>query len=533
MSRPATPHRSIRPIAPRGRLALVMVVGLLAGMPGVAAAQGQGRAGIEGPIWQLLEYRDAEDTLDLVPPGIGSTINLWFDVISGEGACSSFRSSYTLQQETLIVDPPEVTERGCDTEAAAIDADFFRNLTETAAWSANGSILELRDAVGDVLMTFTQAQIPVDPTIAPWGLARIAAADGTIGPVIPGSDANIHFLRGGRVVGTTGCGWFLGSYSTNDTIVDISDVEFRREDCTADLLAQAERIVSTLDDITDLKLLPAGLTLLDASGTTRMALTPAIPLGDLTWTPIAVLDENGESLVEQARLRTSAVRFAGDRSDGRSVCRAFDAHSLRSGLALTVFDIEETAGRCKTRVQGGFSISQDAVRSLFLDSLAKASSHALRGAELELMDANGQPIMRLLAQPELVRVRWVLTAIYTTKGGREVPLPPQGNSPLTATFETGLGVIKGGVIQGETGKNSYIADYVTPRASVMDISNVETIGRKCNGRKARLPLCVQEATFISLLEAADGYVVAPEGLSLLKGSRKLLEFEQRREAPGS
>ena len=68
------------------------------------------------------------------------------------------------------------------------------------------------------------------------------------------------------------------------------------------------------------------------------------------------------------------------------------------------------------------------------------------------------------------------------------------------------------------------------RASNIEVTKIKTEGVKCKGRKARLPICVQEAAYLSMLESADGYVVATDGLSLLRGSRKIAEFEQRREA---
>jgi heat shock protein HslJ len=529
MSRPSHLPRLLQSVPFAFSMSLILSVGLLASLPGNVAAQDAqpGQPDIEGYSWQLLEYRDSDGSLELVPPGIGATANLWFEVIQGDGACSSFRSTYKLLKETLIIDPPALTQRGCDAESQSIDDAFFRNLTEIAAWSRDGSILELRDPIGDVLMTFTEAQIPNDPTIAPWRLARIAASDGSIGPVVPGTDPSVQFLRGGRLVGTTGCGWFLGSYTTNDTIMDISDVQFRNGSCTSELLAQATNIVDTLDEISDFKLLPAGLTMQDRTGVTRMALEPSIPLGQRTWTPIAVLDEDGKSLVDPVRLRTSAVRFANNRADGRTVCRSYAASSLRSGLALTVFDVNGVkAPGCRKKTRGRQTVSKAGVERLFLERLERASSHALRGSELELMDASGTPIMRLLPQPALRGVSWALTAMDTApKAPVERLKPPQGAEPITATFESI------DVVQGQTGKNAYDGFYSTPRASIMEITEIKTDGNRCNGRKARLPLCVQEAAFIAILQSADGYVVASDGLSLLKGSRKLAEFEQAVEAP--
>lgn len=517
------PSKSIVARSVAAVVALCLSLGLLVVSATPIAAQNAnaGQQRIEGPRWQLLEYRNADGDLQLVPPGIGATALLWYEVISGEGACSTYRTDYTLQRDTLIIDQPQVTPRGCDAEAKAIDEAFFRNLTETASWSSDGSVMELRDPVGDVLMTFTDAQLPNDPTIAPWQLARIAAPDGSIGPVVSGSDPAIYFLRGGHVVGTTGCGWFVGSYTTNDTLMTISNVDQRAGECGSALIDQADNVINTFAEITEFRVLPAGLSLQDASGQTRMALVPVIPLADRTWTPVEVLDESGTSLVDAVRLRTSAVRFGDARADGRTICRSYVADSLRSGLALTVFNVKGDKAPCRRRLQKNQTVSQAGVEQLFLQRLENTSSLALRGSELELMNASGTPIMRLHPQPEFVGVPWkVVRMDVAPNASKERLRAPKGTEPLTATFETI------DVVQGFTGKNGYIAYYNTPRAATISITDLEVDGRKCSGKRARNPLCRQEAAFIKLLESADSFYVAPEGMTLLRGSRKIMELEE-------
>ncbi|MFV2062806.1 MAG: META domain-containing protein, partial [Chloroflexota bacterium] len=198
MSRRSTLQRSPFSTLIGVGLSVILALGLLIGLPVATAAQDSSDElpRILGRNWQLLEYRDQNGGLEPVPPGIAVRFYLWAGTFDGKGACGSFLSDYTLQKETLIVDEPSVAGRACDPAAQAIDDEFLRNVTDTAVWSVDGSVLELRDPVGDVVMTLTEALIPSDPTIAPWQLARIAASDGSIGPVIPGTDPSIQFLRG-------------------------------------------------------------------------------------------------------------------------------------------------------------------------------------------------------------------------------------------------------------------------------------------------------------------------------------------------
>ena len=507
----------------RRALAVIACLALLAGvLPVTGLAQGGGAdARNFEREWQVLQYRDATGTLTPVPPGIGVTMLPFRGTVKGEAACSDFEATYTLQEEIVIVDAPTVDARGCDAAAQAIDDAFYAGLDATAKWSTRGlgSILILRDEIDEQVMVLTRAKLPSDPTLARWDLARLAAADGSIEPVVQGTEPWVEFLRGGRVVGSTGCGSFVGSYVTNDTTISIEDVDARLTECSDAVREQAEAILDTFDEITDFDVRPAGLVLEDASSTTRMALVPSIDLGRRTWTPVEVLDAEGNVTFGADRLITSAVRFSGNRFDGRSICRGFEGGSVRSGLALSTYDLEPTGGACPKPADDTKESAQD-VEDAWRGALEQTASHALRGDELELLDVDGNPVMRLVPQAELVGPTWVLAEMDVTPAARKQKLrPPSGTEPLTAIFED----VETGFIQGETGVTSYFGDYATPGAGQISITNIDTFGG-CTGKAAAKPSCKQQALFLELLQSADNFIVEPTELRLFLGTRKLLGF---------
>jgi heat shock protein HslJ len=535
MSRPlpvATPARLsgllvARAILSRATLALALLALCL---PAAVAAQDDSNAGNLLWKWQLLEYRGADGNPQLVPPGIGITALPFAGTVKGEAACSSYEASYSLVRESFRVDTPLIDSRGCDPTAQAIDDAFYQGLADTRTWSTSGSILTLMDEVGDVVMTMTRAELPADPTLARWELARIGSADGAIEPVIAGVQPWVEFLRGGRVVGNTGCGSFVGSYATNDSTMSISGVDSRLADCTSALQEQATRIVDTLADVTDFDVLPAGLVLEDGSGTTRMAFVPAIDLGGRTWTPTAILNDDGEVQGGiSGRLNTSAVRFAGNSADGRSFCRGFDGRSLRSGLALNVSNVLPDRDSACPKPNPDDQVTSQDVENAFLRALEKAASHALRGDELELMDVEGRPVLRLVPQSELVGPTWVLSRMDVDPDARKQRLrAPIGEAPLTAIFED---VETIGVIQGSTGVNDYIANYATPAAAQIRITDTSPFGRACSGARAAKAACVQETAFLDLLRSADSFIVRDEDLRLFRGTRLVLSFLPEQAAP--
>jgi heat shock protein HslJ len=521
MSRRTTSRPGLHPLARFTGTLLALLVSIGVTLPtSVAAQRATDPAEAVAQRWQLLTYRDADGTIQSAPAGVGAIVQLFEGSAFGQAACSTYDGTYNfLPPESLFIDPPIIERVACDPAGEAFDEAFYQNLADTASVKVSDSIMTLRTNDGKDLMTLTRAVIEQDPTVARWELARIGAADGSIEPVIAGVDPWMEFLRGGRLVGDTGCGSFLGSYQVNDGTMRISDVAYRLDGCsTESVRRQAEQIVTAFDAITDFVVLPAGMALRDEAGMTRLAFAPAIDLAGRTWTPIAVYDDLGETPYEPLRFSTSAVRFQPRAAEVRSICRPWKGVSLSSGLALSTGELAPGLKKLCSKKN-----NQRDVEAVFISALEATSSQALRGSELELKDVDGVTRMRLLPQAELEDTTWVVRGLNRAYArGRSTEEPPLEGTTLTALF---LGSLE--VVLGDTGagSNEYAADYQTPAASSIVIENLAVEGRACGGKKATSPVCRQETLFKELLQRADSYIPREGLLMLLQGSTPLLWFE--------
>jgi len=482
---------------------------------GAGATFGQGT--IEGPQWQLVGYRDEGGRSATVPPGIGVTMLLFNDSVFGEAACSDYEGEYVVGKKTLQLFDPTIDTRPCDPAAQRIDDAFYSAFPQIGQFTIDGSALRLRDAAGDPVLTFTEARVPADPTIAPWRLGRIADANGSSGPVIEGSAPSFRFLRGWRLVGSSGCGSFLGSWETRGSLIFITDIAFRHHDCTPDLREQADLILATLDEVTDFTVRPAGLSLEDESRVARLALVPDVPLLERNWTPTALFEADGALRPDtELLLQTSSIRFlkGNEGVSGRTPCRDYSGASERSGLAVTIFDLKREDQAC------GPSKVRKAEKA-FVRALGRVASHALRGSELELLDTSGQPVMQLAAQPGLRDVPWVVTLLDKTPD-RPNPKLRMPNAAVTLSADFG----ESNLLIGQTGRTGFTALYNESGASSVDIFDV-SVGRGCGGKKKGTPACLLEARYLRLLKEADGFEMRPnEGqMVLLNGNRDSIVFE--------
>jgi heat shock protein HslJ len=517
----------------RTMLSLVAAIAIGASFVTAAPASAQGDEfdprRIEWP-WQLLELHESGQAT-LVPPGIGITASLYRGVLTVEGACSTARGEYSLNEGSIAISPPEIETRGCDPAIQAVDDAFFAALQRVRTWRAGGgcegttdatcqpATLSLLDEVGEPVMTMTGATLPADPGLSRWELGRIGDGEGSIRQIIPGVQPWMEFQRGGHVVGDSGCGSFLGDYTVNSNTVSVGDIVTQAPDCPEALRAQADTIITTLGEVTDFEVLPAGLVLRDANGLTRLAFVPALDLGGRTWTPFEILTD-GEAL-ENARtnLQTSAVRFAGRQATGRTVCRSFRGETLSSGLARTVFEVAPAPDvKCRRTRKGG--VPYQAVEDAFLGALARTASHALRGDELMLMDVEGNVITRLAPQADIADQTWVVSELDTAPNrARARPKPPKGEPPTASFSDPAIGVL-----QGSTGIRPYEATFSQPGGGQIDITDPLASGPGCGRGAARSAACVQERLFLALLEGATNIVVYQDEMRLLNGERVVLRF---------
>lgn len=514
---------SLRRIVGTGLTTLLAASVLL---PATAVAQGDGNITPRDiqHEWQLLTQRDENDRLEDVPAGVGATMLLRAGAAFGEGACSEYDSSYEQNATELFVfvDPEEISWRECDTASRRFDEQFYENLGRIASIHTAEDILVVNDVIGQRLMVFTRAQIESDPTASRWNLARIGDADGAVQPVIQGLDPWMEFLVGGSVVGNTGCGSFLGKYVTNEARIDITDIHYRLVTCTDGARGQAERVLTTLSEITDFSVRPAGLALEDENGIIRLALEPELDVGSRTWTPTAVYDGNGNQQFGSGNeLTTSAIQFRGGDYEGRSICRTFTGNALRSGLAISIGQptFRDPPNACRGKVKAG---PLDQIEGGFITALEAAASVSLRGDELTMTDVDGVVRAVFEPQPPLTGTTWAVFRMYN---GKRLAAPAW-DVPITATFED-LEAATIGVVQGNTGvsnardENEYFGTYETPAATRIEVIQLERTGKGCAGKK-KSAACKSEARFLKLLQQADGYIVRSEDLKFYDGRRNIL-----------
>jgi heat shock protein HslJ len=112
----------------------------------------------EGVDWHLSSY--AQDDSASVPWTVDPTLRLDDGNASGSTGCNDFSTSYSLEAETLAIEPTvAMTRRACPEPAATVEDAYLAALPEVTAWSVDGDVLELSADDGTVILTYERAVV--------------------------------------------------------------------------------------------------------------------------------------------------------------------------------------------------------------------------------------------------------------------------------------------------------------------------------------------------------------------------------------
>ena len=111
---------------------------------------------LEGTDWQLTQVW-SQGVLTPVPAGVTATLTLTGGQASGSGGCAQLFGSYTLSGHALALAGLMNGAMLCPEPQMSVQEAYLAALGTVAAWQTDGATLQLLDASGQVVATFTPA----------------------------------------------------------------------------------------------------------------------------------------------------------------------------------------------------------------------------------------------------------------------------------------------------------------------------------------------------------------------------------------
>lgn len=176
-------------------------------------------APLEDSLWYLTSYTtNAGETITAQTFVQEPFIRFSEGQVSGNATCNRFFGSYSLEGDALAIQPGGSTLMACPDQFMTQEQAVMGVLEQVDGYAIADDTLQLRNAAGDILLTFHKAVSPALTGTA-WQLMAYNNGQGGVVSTIAGSNVTATFDDNGGLSGFAGCNNYMASYEmTADTI---------------------------------------------------------------------------------------------------------------------------------------------------------------------------------------------------------------------------------------------------------------------------------------------------------------------------
>lgn len=219
---------------------------------------------------------------------------------------------------------------------------------------------------------------------------------------------------------------------------------------------------------------------------------PAAELEGVTWQLIAYVPEGGPLVMASAE---ATISLQDGEAGGNAGCNNYFAPYVLDGDQLSFGQAGSTMMACEDNVM--------AQEQAFLADLTTVASYQIVGDQLQLFNAEGEPVLVFVLQAPtpLTGTLWQATMI---NNGQGAVVSVVGGTEVTATFQDD------GVVSGTAGCNSYSGSY-TVDGDQISFGPAAMTAMMCVEPEGVME---QEAAFAAALESAATYAIQGDQLEL-------------------
>ena len=289
-----------------------------------------------------------------------------------------------------------------------------------------------------------------------WTLDSYLTENGSLVPVLPGTEVTARFDDDGKVTGSAGCNGYGGDYQLDGTTLSISSLVQTLKLCTEPegIMEQEARFIDLLASAAGCRIENERLIVTDAEGTDVLVFVearavPPTPLAGTSWTLASLAGDDG-TMIPIVPGTTVTAAFSVDGNVGGSAgCNHYGAGYTVDGANLAIEPAIRTEMYCNE--PEGLMDQEDRYLALLTD----VASYRVENDRLIFTDADGNDLLvfeEVVRTPDLplVGTDWVLES-YTT-GGSAVSSVIAGTT-ITANFAAD------GDVTGNAGCNHYGGEY--------------------------------------------------------------------------
>lgn len=392
-------------------VASIIAAGCTAGTSAPGAA-----AGLVGPSWTLDSYLAGNGTFVPVLPGTEVTAAFGPDgKVTGSAGCNGYGGDYRLDGKNLSVTSLAQTLKLCTEPEGIMDqeARFMDLLGSATGCRLENDRLILTDAEGATVLVFAK-ETPAALPGTSWRLASLAGENGTMAPVLSGTNVTLVFGAYNRLGGSAGCNSYGADYSVDGTNLRIEPPIRTEMYCTSPpgIMEQEDRYLAHLVNASSYRvervMADGGRISLDATISSRtendrlvltdrngtdilvfepVARTPDLPLVGTDWV-LESYSTGGDAVSSLIAGTTITATFAPDGNvTGNAGCNHYGGSYSLDGGNLSVSSVYSTKMNCN-HPEGVM-----AQENTYLNLLTSVAGYRIDGDRLDLRDTDAKPLL--------------------------------------------------------------------------------------------------------------------------------------------
>jgi len=356
-------------------------------------------AALAGTSWTFASLAGDDGTLTAVLDG--TTVTAIFSVdgnVTGNAGCNHYSAPYTVDGESLTIEPAIRTEMYCNEPEGLMDQEdrYLALLTEVASYRVEDGLLTLMDSEGATLLVFEEVVRTPDLPFAgtDWMLESYSTGGDAVSSLIAETTITAKFAADGNVTGNAGCNHFGGQYSLDGADLTVSSLFSTLMYCeTPGVMEQEATFMGHLANASSYRVEGDRLILTDAEGTDVLFFVqapevPAAPLTGTEWTLDSFSNPDSESVSSVIVGTTITAVFSPDGNvTGNAGCNSYGAGYQIDGAELIIEPPVSTKMYCG-EPEG--IMDQE---NRYLNLLESVAGYQIDGNRLDLLDEAGASLL--------------------------------------------------------------------------------------------------------------------------------------------
>ena len=354
--------------------------------PGAAQTAPAGKTSqtLEGPVWKLQSYTNAQGQTAQAVANANVTAEFKGGRVTGSAGCNTYFASYKVDGNKLTISQAGSTMMACpDPAVMAQEALFLQSLSKAATYQISGDTLTIADASGKASATF-QATAAPSLTSNPWDVISFNNGKQAVVSVNPAAPMTAVFTADGKVSGSAGCNSYTGGYQVDGNKIKIGPLATTQKACPQPIMEQETQFLKALQSSATWSIFNGVLgmrTAQDAMSVNFLPGATSAGLAGSNWKATGI--NNGKGAVESLPTGVEVTaQFGTDgRVSGSSGCNTYSGPFQVDGDSIKIGPVISTMKACE-----GPAMQTE---NLYLKALGNSTKWAMEGANLVLRDAAG------------------------------------------------------------------------------------------------------------------------------------------------